>query len=63
MTSPGNILEAPATGSTDEVENLLLPGTDTGDSAIGAGGNLRPGLLVHDFRNAPVLSARDLQNS
>jgi flagellar motor switch protein FliM len=56
MTVRGNTLETSVRSSTDEVENLLVPGVEAG-----AGGNLESGIQAHDFRNAPLLSARDLQ--
>jgi flagellar motor switch protein FliM len=56
MTPRNDTLEAPARRSTDEVENALVTG---GGGA--AGGGIKPGIQAHDFRNAPLLSARDLQ--
>jgi flagellar motor switch protein FliM len=62
MTAPATTLERPASSSTDEVENLLVAGVEAGEGAVAAmGKDAKPGVQAHDFRNAPLLSARDLQ--
>jgi flagellar motor switch protein FliM len=62
MTAPATTLERPASSSTDEVENLLVAGMETNEAAVAATGkDAKPGVQAHDFRNAPLLSARDLQ--
>jgi flagellar motor switch protein FliM len=62
MTAPATTLEPPARSSTDEVENLLVRDVDAGVGAVVAiGGDARRSIKAHDFRSAPLLSARDLQ--
>ncbi len=62
MTAPSTTLERPTSSSTDEVENLLVTGTETNAVAVAAAsGDARRNVQPHDFRNAPLLSARDLQ--
>jgi flagellar motor switch protein FliM len=62
MTASATTLERPASSSTDEVENLLVTGMETGEAAAAVvNGDARRDIQAHDFRNAPLLSARDLQ--
>jgi flagellar motor switch protein FliM len=62
MTAYSQTLEASPRSSTDEVENLLVPGVVSSEGAITAiVGETKPVVQAHDFRNPRVLSARDLQ--
>ncbi|HXC99381.1 MAG TPA: flagellar motor switch protein FliM [Verrucomicrobiae bacterium] len=62
MTAPATTLEPPARSSANQVENLLLQDLEAGKGAVVAvAGDSRRSLKAHDFRSAPLLSARDLQ--
>ena len=62
MTAPATTLEPPAHSSTDEVEKLLLTGVEIGKGAAASTvADARHEVRAHDFRSAPLLSARDLQ--
>jgi flagellar motor switch protein FliM len=65
MTAPATTLELPASSSTGEVENLLVQDMEAGEGAVVAvvavGADAPRNVKPHDFRNAPLLSARDLQ--